>query len=82
MSFTQANRREVESLIGKLTTVGDTVGRVKRDIEIVRRFNPQWDERVLYELGRVETWLSGTLGLLQGEQLRLIDAINALAPQE
>lgn len=82
MSFTQANRREVESLVSKLTTVGDNLGKVKRDVRMVRLLNPQWPSEMTGKLSALEAWLSGHLALLAGEELAIIELLNELAPQE
>lgn len=82
MSFTQANRKEVESLLGKLTTTGDASGRMARDIGLVLRLNPQWDSPVRTALASVYNDLIGQLTVLAASEVRMAEVLNVVAPQE
>lgn len=82
MSFTQANRREVEALLSKLTTTGDASGRMARDIGLVLRLNPHWDSQVRSALGSVYNDIIGQLTVLAASEVRMADVLNVVAPQE
>lgn len=82
MSFTQANRREVEALLSKLTTTGDALGRMARDIQLVGRLNPQWDGSVRVVLGSVSGDLVSMMLGVAAAEVRVADVLNAVAPQE
>lgn len=82
MSFSQANRKEVEALLGKLTTTGDSVGRMARDVVLVLRLNPQWPEEVRSSLMAIYNGMNFQLSQLTGWEEAVASVLNTVAPQE
>ena len=80
--MTTGERREVESLMGKLTTTFDGLGRSKRDVQLVLRLNPQWPSGVKSAL---EGYISGLESVLHAFDLHeagVARALNAAVPPE
>ena len=82
MPFTQANRREVESLLSKLTTTGDAIGRFARDVRLLVRLNPQWPETLVARLTELEGLMGSLLYQLSERERGLVERLNEFAPQE
>lgn len=77
MAFTKGDRSEVLSLLSKITTTLDAVGRSKRDIGLVLKAHPEWDSAVRAILLEYMAGFSGFLNLGDSQETRIVDRINA-----
>lgn len=80
MVFTKGDRSEVESLLGKLTTTMDGLGRSRRDIELVLKMNPYWPSSVRSTLLASSSALLNMLAAYAALETSVVDAINAELP--
>lgn len=51
MAFRSSDVGEVRSLLGKVTTTMDGIGRSKRDIRLVIKMNAEWPSGIRTKLG-------------------------------
>lgn len=80
MSFDAKDRRAVESLLGKMTTMSDAVGRMKRDIQLELWLNPQWNMAVRGELEDVVAHLTTYLNNMSDFEQIIASTLYDLVP--
>ena len=80
MPITKADRSEVLSLLGKLTTTLDAVGRSVRDVNLVLRAHPEWDSTLV---GRIEGYrdsLKNVLATSDVHEGNVVAYLNSISP--
>lgn len=84
MAFTKGDRSEVLSLLGKITTTMDGVGRSMRDVHLVILANPYFPSELRTKLEEVELHLSTELGnyaRLEEDVAQLVVHLEAAEPR-
>lgn len=80
MAFIKGDRSEVESLLSKLTTTMDALGRSKRDIELVLKINPHWPGNLRAALEGYSSSLGIMLSTHASLENAVVAAINEALP--
>ena len=82
MAFTKGDRSEIESLLGKVTTTMDAVGRSMRDVRLVGRLNPHFPTVLGIRLEELETMLKGMLVQFEHQEGLIVEALNVVSLPE
>lgn len=78
--MTKAERTMIEGVMSKATSVGDSVGKLVRDIRLLKRLNPVLDRQVLGELTTLESGLLTEAFELSRWEGTMADVLNTLLP--
>lgn len=84
MAFTKGDRSEVLSLLGKITTTMDGVGRSMRDVRLVVLANPYFPPELRTKLKEIELHLKTELdnyARLEEDAVRLVVQLEAAEPR-
>ena len=84
MGFTKTDRSQIESLLGKVTTTMDAVGRSMRDAHLVRLLNPYLPSEIIASLQSVEDKMGAILrdyAVLEEDVIVAMRRIEAAEPK-
>lgn len=84
MAFTKGDRSEVLSLLGKITTTMDGIGRSMRDVHLVVLANPYFPAELRTKLKEIELHLKSELenyARLEEDVVKLVVQLEAAEPR-